>query len=358
MRIALGAIIILAVLVLFAHPASAQGCAIATEYGPLPDYDCDGVPDNVDNCPGVNNADQADMNRNGIGDFCDALIEEIHVSPDNHLRQGEIAHITVRIINNHPETLKDITISVRNSELNIDAQQTISLVPRGEQAAVDFWLKIPRCAATKTYNLAVSATTSEGQVETESESMTVDKNTVCGQPAGALDYTIINVFNQVDIDQGGNALIPIAITNLGDNQATYDMSVADLGNFGTWRIDPAARLTLQAGHKDTAYLYLQTEPGTRAGSRDVVLTVTSDKQTTKIPIHVYVRSYRSATPPIFSIFQIIFIIFLLLLIAAAIIVAVKHRPKSRIVQSRDEKVVKSKKTVAVENADTKIETYY
>ncbi len=36
-----------------------------------PDGDGDGVPDSVDNCPTVSNADQADSDGNGIGDACD-----------------------------------------------------------------------------------------------------------------------------------------------------------------------------------------------------------------------------------------------------------------------------------------------
>ncbi len=36
------------------------------------DTDMDGVNDDVDNCPGIANADQDDANNNGIGDACDA----------------------------------------------------------------------------------------------------------------------------------------------------------------------------------------------------------------------------------------------------------------------------------------------
>jgi hypothetical protein len=38
---------------------------------PPPDKDGDGVSDNSDNCPDVSNADQADSDRNGVGDACE-----------------------------------------------------------------------------------------------------------------------------------------------------------------------------------------------------------------------------------------------------------------------------------------------
>ena len=44
---------------------SPAACAVET------DVDLDGVPDDVDNCPDMANPDQADADRDGIGDVCD-----------------------------------------------------------------------------------------------------------------------------------------------------------------------------------------------------------------------------------------------------------------------------------------------
>jgi len=41
------------------------------DLGWFPDGDLDGVPDDTDNCPATGNADQADADRDGIGDACD-----------------------------------------------------------------------------------------------------------------------------------------------------------------------------------------------------------------------------------------------------------------------------------------------
>jgi hypothetical protein len=340
-------------------PQATAYCAIATNYGMAPDYDCDGVIDDLDNCQSVNNADQRDMNRNGIGDVCDLLIEEIVVNPDNHLRQGEIAHVTVRIVNSYEAGIGDITINVKNSELGIDASQALPYLPRGETAALDFWIVIPKCAKVKTYDLSVSAI-ADGSTETQKQSVVVDKGDVCGTPSGPLDYTIVNVFNQADIDRGEDVIIPVKIINLGDNQATYDLAVNDLGNWGTWRIDPNPRMTLAAGHADTAYLYIQSER-VDAGVKTVELTVTSGKQKTTVPIDLYVRvpKEKAAVPWGFLLLQIIFIIILLALIIAVIVIALRKPRKAS--GSEPDMSTKSvpRKTVKIEDAEKKkLETYY
>lgn len=316
---------------------SAAGCAIATPAGLIPDRDCDGVIDNLDNCPAVNNPDQWDTNRNGVGDACDTLIEEIIVSPDSHIRQGEMAHITVRVLNNRDAAIGDVAITLRNKDLGVDAIERVPFIPVGEMAVLDFWVSIPKCAKAQEYPITVSATfndprTDNVATEIQRQSIMVEKSnpSLCGTASGPLDTTIIKVFGETDIDRGQSALIPITIVNLGDKQTTYDLSVEGAESMGSWRIDSNPRVVIAAGHDDARYLYLQTESWTRPGTHTAQLIVASGTQKTVIPIKVYVRGTQfAAGVPVFAIiFQLIIIVLIIALIIIAVIIAVRAARKN------------------------------
>jgi hypothetical protein len=52
-------------------PPADLALPLLQDLGWFPDEDVDGVPDDTDNCPGTDNADQADADFDGIGDACD-----------------------------------------------------------------------------------------------------------------------------------------------------------------------------------------------------------------------------------------------------------------------------------------------
>lgn len=296
MRLAtVGGIVVVLLAVLLIPQASAQACSMLTDEGWQPDADCDSVPDRFDNCPLTPNSQQMDMNRNGMGDACDLIIEEVIVQPDTHIRQGEFAHVIIRIINNRGGPIDDVSVRARHTALGIDAEEFLEQVPAGESANIDFWLKVPKCASIGRADVSITSSfeepyTGEDTHETMSVPLDIEQNDLCGTADGPLDNTIIDVFGSADMDVGESAILPVKIMNRGDAQKIYHLSIEDLGMWGTWRIDPAASVAIPAGHEATMYIYLQTDEDTRAGIKDVQLLVTSDGQQTAVPIHVYVRA--------------------------------------------------------------------
>ena len=327
-------LVVLLTAMLFLPAVRAYSCNIVSVEGNMLDADCDGVPNELDNCPMVNNPDQLDTNRNGIGNACDKLIEEIIVMPDAHVWQGNIAHISVKVNNNHDSTLRDVKVSIVNKDLEYDASETIPVFPAGEDAVLDFWLTIPKCATPKTYSLSIQSafqdpSTKVKVIETSSQQIVVEKSNVCGIKDGALDNTIIQVFNKVELDRSESTIMPINIVNLDPAQKTYQMSIVDLGSVGTWRIDPATSMIIPGGHDSTSYLYLQAERFAAPGEYTIYLTVSSGTQKTSVPIHLYVRE---TVPPnsnnMFVVFlQLFLIFFVMALIVVAIVLAIRMRNK-------------------------------
>jgi|GEM_PF-1777080 len=328
---------------LSAHNVNAQGCAIMTDMGYAPDFDCDGVIDEFDNCPRDNNENQLDTNRNAIGDICDLVVEEIIVNPDTTIRQGEFAHVTIRMINNRDMAIEGITIALVNKDLGIDASQDLKFIPQGETGIVDFWVKAPKCATTKSYPLSITASftdplTGKKTAEAQKETLIIERGAVCGTKDGPLDNTIINVFNKIDLDRGESAIMPITLTNLGDSQERYDLTVDALDGWGSWRIDPAPQVTIVAGHRGEAYLYIQTESHTPAGAKQLMLTIMSGDQKTTVPITVYVRGVQPTGAGFWVfIMQWIVLILLVLLIVIAILIPMRIMRNPKYPNGKDEK---------------------
>jgi hypothetical protein len=288
-----GGILVLCI-ALLAAPALAQGCGVATSAGWLADADCDSAPDAIDNCPGIPNSNQADANRNGAGDACDAVIGESAIRPDAHVKGGEIARYVARIGNNRAGPIPDLVIAVRNTELGIDVREEIGEVALGQSADVSLYMRVPRCAAAKVYRLSVASTftepsTGERTVEEQSVPLTVERSDACTAAPSPFDETIVSVPGEIGIDRGEGVVIPITITNLGEAQRTYHVATDDLQGWASWRIDPPS-VIVPAGSEGQLALYIESSEEGTPGLHTVHITVTTENKTTTASVDVLVRA--------------------------------------------------------------------
>lgn len=75
---------------------------IKKEWTIIPDTDLDGIKDSADNCPSVPNADQADYDKDGVGDKCndaldedgDEIADSLDLCPKIHLNDDPLAATT------------------------------------------------------------------------------------------------------------------------------------------------------------------------------------------------------------------------------------------------------------------------
>jgi hypothetical protein len=81
------------------------------------DSDGDGVCDNVDNCPSVPNPDQADSNRNGIGDVCEPPPATCDMNGDGKIDRTDIAAITA--LRNKPASVNPKADADGNGMINV-----------------------------------------------------------------------------------------------------------------------------------------------------------------------------------------------------------------------------------------------
>ena len=359
-----GLFIVVALLCLQSAHAS---CGIIVNNHAGPDSDCDSVPDKYDNCVNIPNQDQRDTDRNGIGDACDKIISEVIVNPDNKLEQGDFAHIYVRVLNNYQPSLDNVRIQLQSKQLAIDTEQQLTDIPKGETGVSEFWVKIPKCQKTGDYDITVVATFVAGTsqlTQSTSTPITVLKGTVCGTQNSTLDSTIITTIGRVEIDRGQTASIPIKIMNVGA-RADYDITLDDIGNLGTWSVEPQTTIPVAAGQEQTVMLSLQTEETADPGTRHLQLIVSSNGQKTTVPFDLYVRAPVAMTAPAtdsHAPLQILFIIVLIVLIIAAVAIAMRtHTIQTHYVQTEktvEKKLTRRGKTVSVEDAEPEKKTNY
>lgn len=315
-----------------AVPYAAQqegvACSIMSFNGFLPDTDCDGVHDAIDNCPFTPNANQYDTNRDGYGDACDLLIEELRIEPNVVLRANDFFSLDVTLVNNQPQPLQHIIIEVKNTDLDYNVKSDIPLLGAGEATTTEFLLKIPRCTEQKTYPLrVVTRYIADGKehVEQSTQSLKVVAGGDCQTPITPMENTIVETFYDYDLDVGTTAILPIRIVNLNEDAISYELLVRGTGDWSTYRIDPDTSFTLPSGHDTTRYLAIELEEWAPLGDATFDMVVRANGYEEVFPITLHTRKTVTAKhqEQLKQAIEVTLILLVFLFIIAVFVVAYK-----------------------------------
>jgi len=231
-------------------PGPTRTCALVINGVMIPDTDCDGVPDRDDNCPTVPNPDQRDSSGDGRGDACNL---NVACSPlvMTGLDAGKAIAIQVEAQNNMPVEAGTIRYSAAIPQLGVGDQRIEQGLARGDIGGTTLRIRIPECAPAGRYTLTCTASAG-GATSTAYIPIQIAASSACS-PGGDSGATI---YEMQDVIAGSpyGAVFPITITNDGERQRSYVLSVDGILPWGDYVFEEGGVIVVPAGQTKTTAL--------------------------------------------------------------------------------------------------------
>ncbi len=274
-------------LVLLSTIASAHSCMISPSINhPLmPDTDCDGIIDPLDNCPLITNPLQRDSEMNGLGDACDLMIESINTAPADFVYNARAFNTYVTLYNNRDYNIRNLKIRITIPELGIESVQYIDNLKVCDAYTVEFFLRAPTCAPLNDYKIIVEASFMNEfgifEVIPGITSIRVIPDQYCEMVLRnnqAIGNTIIDVMEIQDVYKGSEAVFPIRISNREFNDKEYVFSITGTDGWGNARIEPSSLFIVPSESERMADVYIQANEDVAPGERVFVVSIQSDEE--------------------------------------------------------------------------------
>ncbi len=209
----------------------------------------------------------------------DLTIRDVVFNPDNTVQAGRALLATVRIRNSGEQDEDDgVKVTVSIPELGVSASDFIDEVESDESTtSEELFLRIPVCAPAGVYTARITAEYNEGFDEVSTtKSISVVESGACeinAQATGGKTTITFSGGSQDLVAGAGGAAYPIALTNGGNVDRTFTLSVDGVSSWGTVRITPSNVVTVGAGETQNAFVFVSASDDAAAGERTFVVSV-------------------------------------------------------------------------------------
>jgi hypothetical protein len=281
----------------------------------LPDADCDGLPDDRDNCPTTANPKQADQNTNGIGDACDLAITSFDITP-KEVGQGGSFAISAGVRNKMGVDLKGIRLVATVDGLGVHVTKNIDFLLSGESDTVDMMIDVPECTSAKKYVVKLAVEYLDQDTIYSSGPVTVVQGS-CFAENGNLN--VVDVYNMQDIPPGGNAVFPLKITNPDPYAKSYTVRLIGVDGWGTYWFDTGSVVIVPAYSERTVNAFVASHEDTPAGERTIMAEISHGSEVRQV---VLVASVKGQEERKYSLVITILQIVLVLLVLAAVVIGI------------------------------------
>ena len=216
-----------------------------------------------------------DVPRHGV------MIRDVIFNPDSRVKAGSALLSVVRIRNMGERDEDDIKVTVSIPQLGVSASDYIDEVENDddEEETEELYLRIPRCTKAGVYDVDVEVSFDDGfRKERLNRQIEVIADETCEDGTVSGPKTTINVGSQLEnVGQGGTAIFPLTISNLGRSSKAYTISV-DAGEWATIKVSPTSTFVLERGASQTSYIFVDADKKAPVGAQLLTATISSNGQ--------------------------------------------------------------------------------
>lgn len=249
-------------------------------------------------------------------------IDDITFFPTGIVNGGGALLTTVRVENKGEKDADDVKVTVTIPELGLQAVDYIDEIENkdDEEETEEMYIKIPKCPAREgVYDVDILVEHNEGRDSiSASRSIEIKKHQSCGQ--AEMPKTTITIGSQMEtLDQGGNAVFPITVTNSGKTSRSFTVSVSGGSDWANVKVTPTSTMVIGAGQTQTFYVFVDAAENAPIGAQVLTATVSSGSETlNQIALTANVTKAPGTT--LKRVLEIVLIILVVLLIIIGLII--------------------------------------